>query len=66
MQRTKGGQKGNLNALKHGRYSAAKRAERRAARETEERQRKEHWPDIPIGYAGIIAAIKACKQDRQQ
>ena len=62
--RKKGGQKGNLNALKHGRFSVAKRAERRAAFQDRQRRSKEDWPDIPVGYDGIIAAIRASRDER--
>jgi hypothetical protein len=61
--RKKGGQAGNLNAIKHGRFSVAKRAERRAASQERQRRSKEEWPDIPIGYDGIIAAIRASRDE---
>jgi hypothetical protein len=59
--RKKGGQVGNLNALKHGRFSVAKRAERRVTSQERHRRSKEEWPDIPIGYDGIMAAIRASR-----
>ena len=67
--RKRGGQPGNENALKHGRYSPRRRAERRARHvaEFEEKQRKAAaWmASMPItDYGAICDAIAADKARR--
>jgi hypothetical protein len=63
----KGGQPGNQNAMKHGRYSLPKRAARRAiyaAREQERREKHAEWvKTVPqTDYAAICAQIAASKR----
>ena len=62
-EKKRGGQPGNENAMKHGRYSVRKRAERRAmreARDREERQRHAEWLMTipPTDYDAICDAIR--------
>ena len=58
--RKRGGQPGNSNAVTHGRYSAPRRAERKAAAEERERHSQEWQATIPqTDYGAICDAIKA-------
>lgn len=59
----KGGQPGNQNAMKHGRYSLPKRAARRAmcaAREQEQREKHAEWvKTVPqTDYGAICNGLK--------
>jgi len=68
-KRKKGAQPGNFNALRHGRRSPRKRAERRAARDValaEERRTAAQWmASIPeTDYAAICDGIASAKARR--
>jgi cob(I)alamin adenosyltransferase len=69
-KRKKGAQPGNSNALRHGKYSVARRAERRAAREAEHAERAlrhaEWLKTIPkTDYASIVEGLKRLKHRLQ-
>jgi hypothetical protein len=66
--RKRGAQQGNTNAVKHGRFRASVRAERRAARlaaAEQERIKSEAWMALmpKTDYAAICDAIKNSKKN---
>lgn len=68
-ERKRGGQPGNANAMKHGRYSVPKRAERRAislARHQEEQRQHATWmATMPAtDYSAITDRLRALKDGR--
>jgi hypothetical protein len=69
-KRKRGAQPGNSNALRHGKYSVPRRAERRAAREAahaERALRHAEWlKTIPkTDYASIVEGLKRLKHGIQ-
>lgn len=58
--RKRGGQPGNENAVKHGRYSRRRKAERQAKAVEQAEQHRKWMRTVPkIDYATICATIEA-------
>jgi hypothetical protein len=63
LGRKKGGQPGNQNAVTHGRHSAPRRAERRAAEEERQRKHGEWMATIPAtDYGAIVDRLRRPKE----
>jgi hypothetical protein len=65
MLRKKGGQPGNQNAVTHGRYSAPRRASRRAAAEERAAQDREWLMAMPKTDYGRICDTIASEKARR-
>ena len=64
--RKRGGQPGNGNAIKHGRFSASVRAARLAAWEEQQRRSDEWMKRIPeTDYGAIVDNLRALKQRKE-
>jgi len=64
--RKRGGQPGNGNAIKHGRFSASVRAARLAAWEEQQRRSDEWMKRIPeTDYAAIVDGLRVLKQRKE-
>jgi hypothetical protein len=67
LQRKRGGQPGNTNAVTHGRNSAATRAARAAEFEARRAKERQYWIDNPppkTDYAAICAGLRVLR-DKQ-
>ncbi len=66
LKRKRGGQPGNLNAVKHGRQSAPVRSAREAAWKEQQRRSEEWMKTIPpTDYGAIVEEIRALKERKE-
>jgi hypothetical protein len=66
LRRKRGGQPGNQNAVKHGRFSAPVRAARLAPYEEQQRRSDEWMRAKPqINYGRIIDGLRVLKQQKE-